>query len=199
MPEITPCYMCNGVGGWEDPINQMTYVCPVCKPIEASHQPFATGTVQKIHPTIKEIITHTPMSIHVGGFFAHPPHTIILHSPAYGESAANYLVDPPDGEIKSCHICWKDGRWYQLVHFNTVAWHCKSKDGRMNQCSIGIERHGPSGRMPSEMEFLDIASIIKMIQGVIPTAVNILGHYQVNPNRTDPGFDVPKFVEEYLK
>jgi N-acetylmuramoyl-L-alanine amidase len=87
------------------------------------------------------------------------PDTIILHytAGASAESSATWLANP-DVKASAHVVIGKDGELYQLVPFDTVAWHAgpsayKNRTG-FNQFSIGIELDNPGFLRPEGSDFI---------------------------------------------
>jgi N-acetylmuramoyl-L-alanine amidase len=91
--------------------------------------------------------------------FKSPPDTIIIHYTA-GSSAASSAAWLADPEVKaSAHVViGKEGEIYQLVPFDTIAWHAGSctyaGKSNYNQFSIGIELDNPGFLAPFQDKYV---------------------------------------------
>lgn len=104
----------------------------------------------------------------------------------------------------SAHLLIKrNGGIIQFVPFDKRAWHAgeSSFNGktRCNDFSIGIELEGTDVLPYEDVQYQQLAGIIRMLQTVYPhiTHDRIVGHADIAPVRkTDPG---PSFNWDYLK
>jgi len=103
-------------------------------------------------------VNQMPASKNTQTFSDGMPDTIVIHYTAGGsaESSARYLADP---KIQaSAHlVIGRDGTIYQLVPFNTIAWHAGISNymGRsgFNKFSIGIELQNAGPLRKSDNEY----------------------------------------------
>lgn len=102
--------------------------------------------------------------------------------------AAHYLID-------------RQGKIYRLIEDKNIAYHAgksRTPDGRnnVNDFSIGIELIYQKEESPNEIQYLQLANLIKYLQKEYPIpSKNIFGHSEIAPGRkTDPwNFNWQKF------
>ena len=96
----------------------------------------------------------------------------------------------------------RDGSIIQFVPFHKRAWHAgaSSLEGQAdcNDFSIGIELEGTDQLPYQQIQYLSLASVVRVLLMVYPelTKDRVVGHADVAPGRkTDPGpaFDWPYF------
>lgn len=90
------------------------------------------------------------------------PRFLVMHYTAgwSGEGARDYLMDPSAPYTPSAHlVVGRDGRAWQIVPFDTKAWHAGRSYYRgvrgLNHCSIGIEIDNIGWLKPTARGYLD--------------------------------------------
>ncbi|CDG20353.1 1,6-anhydro-N-acetylmuramyl-L-alanine amidase AmpD [Xenorhabdus poinarii G6] len=115
--------------------------------------------------------------------------------------------DPSFDEIKhlrvSAHcLIRRDGEIVQYVPFNKRAWHagisCYCGRDKCNDFSIGIELEGTDYEEFTEIQYIKLAEVTKLLIDKYPDIRNnITGHSDIAPGRkTDPG---PYFYWEHYR
>ena len=97
-------------------------------------------------------------------------------------------------EVSSHFLIKRDGEIIQFISCNDRAWHagqsifCGTEN--CNDFSIGIELEGTDIRPYTEIQYLELANLTRVIQQAYPeiSAERIVGHSDIAPERkTDPG------------
>lgn len=114
-----------------------------------------------------------------------------------------YFAEISSMRVSSHLLIKRNGDIIQFVPFHKRAWHAgeSSFAGRVrcNDFSIGIELEGTDDLPFEEMQYQQLADVIRAIRAAYPQIVNdrIVGHSDIAPSRkTDPG---PAFDWDYLK
>ncbi len=132
--------------------------------------------------------------------------TIVIHSSYDALGKDPYSVE---GVIKEYelygvavhYLIDRQGNIYRLVEDKNIAYHAgksKTPDGRtnVNDFSIGVELLYQKEESPNEIQYLQLADLIKYLQKKYHISLkNIFGHSDIAPERkTDPwNFDWQKF------
>ena len=105
-----------------------------------------------------------------------------------------YFAEIKDLEVSSHLLIERTGRVVQFVPFDKRAWHAgaSSFNGRenCNDFSIGIELEGTDCQPFTEVQYQQLASIVKSLMRSYPkiTSNRITGHSDIAPGRkSDPG------------
>lgn len=109
------------------------------------------------------------------------------------QGALSWLV-APEAQVSAHLVIAKDGTVFQLVPFNTIAWHAGrgEYDGQVNvnSFSIGIENVGIGDEWPDEQ----VQAISEVLDALYETydLEDTVGHEDVAPGRkVDPGPNFP--------
>ncbi|MBE9563114.1 MAG: 1,6-anhydro-N-acetylmuramyl-L-alanine amidase AmpD, partial [Proteobacteria bacterium] len=100
----------------------------------------------------------------------------------------------------------RDGEVIQYVSLDKRAWHAgisnfKGRD-KCNDFSIGIELEGCDDVPYTDIQYLKLAEVTKILQNNWPSLSQIAGHCDIAPERkTDPGplFDWERFRKSILR
>lgn len=135
--------------------------------------------------------------------------TIIIHSIYNDLDEEVYNIEKiiekyKENKVTSHYLIDRDGAIYHLAPDKAIAYHAGSgqmPDGSrkniINNFSIGIELVYTKEEFPTEIQYQALVFLVKNLQQQynIPLQ-NILGHKDINPQKTDPwNFDWEKFRE----
>lgn len=184
------CWLCNGTGGWEDPVLQQSVLCPICQPQQTSPIVYPDRIPGYDFLQAK----------YLGPSFENPPDLLVIHRGEKGNDVAGYFQNPGDDREVSAHFAYHKDRFVQCCPLHRVAWHCGGSeldgDHHLNFRSLSIEAPGdPSGNMdapyPADVQLEERALLLR-IKVAVPSIVACVGHHDIDPeNRQDPGAAFP--------
>jgi AmpD protein len=103
-------------------------------------------------------------------------------------------------KVSSHFLVRRDGEVVQFVPVERRAWHAGASSwrgrGRCNDFSVGIELEGGDAAPFAEVQYQELARLIRELQRAIPLR-DVAGHSEIAPGRkTDPGpgFDWPRLL-----
>lgn len=185
------CWLCDSRGYWEDPRNEQTIPCHICRP----------WAVPQIKHTQWDSFWPELKCKYHGGRLPVAPWLLVVHSGAKAANVAEFFhtqgsITKPGRQpvLVSAHVNWSatHNAFTQGVALDTVAYHCGGSlfngKGRLNYCSIGIELPGPAAAKHRADAVLDAtyATIIKLLE-LCPELNVAVRHSDIDPRKADPG------------
>ena len=184
---LADCPFCDGAGGWEDPIAQKSWICPICHPAQADVE--ASRKIWVSYWTRRYWVSMPAR--HYGPRFQVEPWLLVIHSGASGPGVAEYFTKCK--RKVSTHLAWSSGlkQLVQCLPWDTVGWHVGGSrfqdQRRLNFCSIGIELPGPWDKKRPKTEIEDLKTSVEHILEIWPSLKYVVRHSDIDPHKRDPG------------
>jgi len=142
------CFLCDGVGGWTDHVDQQSKLCPICHPVAAAAQdevPLEAPALQRLQmPWLPSFWGHDHQRFCAP--FLHLPDLLVIHSASSANWVGEYLNNPVAETPKPHEIDQRDptrasggrrlvdGVWYRVA-----AAHVSYYEGRARKLRAGTK------------------------------------------------------------